>query len=129
MPATGLDHVNIIARDLDASARFYAQILGLQRRDPPGSLPTSEVQWLYDSKGGAIIHLTAATFRANAGRVPGGPTGGLHHVAFACDDYDGTIARLEAAGVPYRSNATIANVRQIFLADPSDVVLELNFRG
>jgi len=31
MAVRGLDHVNILARDLDATAGFYARLLGLRR--------------------------------------------------------------------------------------------------
>ena len=33
MKVNALDHVNIITADLDGTARFYAELFGLERRD------------------------------------------------------------------------------------------------
>ncbi|RZJ94855.1 MAG: glyoxalase/bleomycin resistance/extradiol dioxygenase family protein, partial [Novosphingobium sp.] len=35
MTVKGLDHVNIIAGDLDETARFYGDLLGLRRGETP----------------------------------------------------------------------------------------------
>ena len=35
MKVNALDHVNIIAADLDGTARFYAELFGLERRNAP----------------------------------------------------------------------------------------------
>ena len=40
MQVEALDHVNIITDDLDGTAKFYEDLLGLERRDaPPPHLP------------------------------------------------------------------------------------------
>lgn len=128
MPVLGLDHVNIVARDLEASVRFYADVLGLERRDPPGASVAGGGAWLCTATGGAVVHLGSADRPSNADRQTGGPTGAIHHVAFACEEYDAMVARLARLGIPYRA-VGVAGVgfRQIFLNDPSDVTLELNF--
>ena len=52
---------------------------------------------------------------------------GVDHIAFACDDLDGSLKRLDRFGVPYspprRQPAT--GIRQSFLADPNGVTVEL----
>lgn len=132
MTATALDHVNIVASDLDRSAAFYAAVLELDRRDGPPPLRADKVQWLHDASGRAIIHLVVAEMVADIIRpaVPGPHTGAIHHVAFDCADHAGTVARLESLGVAYetREVSSIA-LRQVFIADPGGVLLELNFRG
>jgi catechol 2,3-dioxygenase-like lactoylglutathione lyase family enzyme len=128
MPVQGLDHVNIVAGDLEAVARFYVEVLGLTRRDTPGGVPPNEGQWLCDASGRAVVHLGAASRPSNAGRPMGGPTGALHHVAFACTGYQEMLARLERLGIPHRTVGVPGiGFRQIFLTDPCDIVLELNF--
>jgi len=52
-----LDHINIIAADLDSSARFYADLLDLERRDALAPLTSATAQWLCDANGRVILHL------------------------------------------------------------------------
>jgi catechol 2,3-dioxygenase-like lactoylglutathione lyase family enzyme len=126
MPVTGLDHVNIVASDLAASVRFYAEVLGLERREGPSIRGRGVLQWMHDPQGRPIVHLAAA---GGEGPAAGAPTGALDHVALACRDYDATIARLEEHGLAYRTSAIAElRLRQVFLADPSGVKLELTFR-
>lgn len=133
MAAIALDHVNIVAQDLDASARFYVELLGLERRDGPMGLAPDKVQWLIDHTGRPVIHLVVpevgdALVRP-AAAVPAG-TGAIHHVAFECRDYDAMVALLDARGAAYETRDYPAfGLRQVFTVDPGHVLLELNFRG
>jgi catechol 2,3-dioxygenase-like lactoylglutathione lyase family enzyme len=129
MPVTSLDHVNIIARDLDASALFYAEVLGLERRDPPSPLLPEHIQWMYAPGGQPIIHLVSVYRRGDDAAMPEGSTGALDHVALGCSGYERTVSMLEELGLPFRTSGVAgAGIRQIFISDPSDVLLELNFR-
>ena len=57
-------------------------------------------------------------------------TGALHHVALRVAGYDEMKARLDARGADYQENFVAAiGLRQIFTADPNNVLLELNFFG
>ena len=133
MAATTLDHVNIVAQDLDASARFYVTLLGLERRNGPMGLSPDKVQWMYDHNGRPVIHLVVAEV-GDALVRPAMPsltgTGAIHHVAFECHDYDAMVAGLDARGASYetRDHPSIG-LRQVFTTDPGNVMLELNFRG
>ena len=61
---------------------------------------------------------------------PGALTGALHHVALKLSGYEEMKARLDRAGADYQENTVAAiNLRQIFTADPNNVLLELNFFG
>lgn len=126
-----LDHVNIITADLDGSARFYAQVFGLERRDGPPPLTPHTGQWMYDASGRAVIHLNSLDApRAYDRDVAPGPTGALHHVALSCRGHDAMAARLEAANCDYQRNFVAAiGLRQIFVRDPNEVLFELNFFG
>ena len=42
MTVTALDHVNIRTRDVHASARFYADLLGLEARGGPAPFPPDQ---------------------------------------------------------------------------------------
>ena len=132
MQVNSIDHVNIVCADLDASARFFAEVLGMERSDPPEPLSPDHIQWMLDTEGRPVVHLVCAERPDSAERnsTPGAPTGAFHHVAFECGGFDAMIRRLESAAVPFRrSDVAGIGLRQIFVTDPGNVLLELNFRG
>lgn len=131
MKVNALDHVNIIAADLDGTARFYAEVFGLERRNGPPPLTPNNAQWMFDEAGRAIFHISSVDCpRTFEREVAPGPTGSIHHVALACSGYDEMIARLDARGMERQVNTVEAiGLCQIFTMDPNGVLLELNFFG
>jgi catechol 2,3-dioxygenase-like lactoylglutathione lyase family enzyme len=131
MKVNALDHVNIITANLEGSARFYADIFGLERRNAPPPLTPETAQWMYDDAGRAILHLNSVDCRRTYERdVMPGPTGSIHHVALNCSGYDEMIARLTSRKMHHQTNLVAAiGLRQIFTLDPNGVLLELNFFG
>jgi catechol 2,3-dioxygenase-like lactoylglutathione lyase family enzyme len=134
MPVAGIDHINIVTEKLDETADFYAQLLGLSRGSPPGMAAASGFSgaWMFDETGAAIVHLVGynADRYAAEGIVPGDATGSVHHVALRCHDFAGILARAEAMGAEPRVNdRRFGDLRQIFVLDPNNVRLELNFAG
>ena len=139
-----LEHCNIRTLDLDATVAFYKEVVGLGIGPFPGQ--QGRGNWLYDDAGVPVIHLIAierdnsetalAEIRERLGELAGPTTldavsggGAVDHIAFQCEDYAATLARLEARGLPYRTmDFAVANLRQLFVNDPSGVTLELNFR-
>jgi len=132
MPVSGIDHVNILTDDLEGTATFYERLLGLARAENPAISMGISGYWMRDAEGNAIIHLVdrlTAGGRYDAYR-PGELTNALHHVALRCQDFAAIRARLEEMGAEYRVNdLTHLGLRQIFVADPNAVNLELNFSG
>ena len=131
MRVNALDHVNIIATDLLGTARFYAELLGLETRLAPPPLTPENARWMYDAGGRAVVHINSVDCpRAYERDIRPGPTGALHHVALNCSGYQEMLARLEARGLRYRLNHVSAiGLKQIFTEDPNGVLLELNFFG
>lgn len=130
MKVEALDHVNIITDRLEESARFYSQLLNLERRDAPPPLTPQNAAWMYDDQGRAIIHINSVDCpRAYDRQVePGALTGALHHVALKLQGYDEVKARLDGSGADYTENLVEAiGLRQIFTPDPNNILLELNF--
>lgn len=130
MPANGIDHVNILTDDLDATAQFYEGLLGLTRSDNLTIGAGFKGAWMRDGQGNAIVHLVWKDPAADrySGYVPGGSTNALHHVAFRCSDFDKMLAYIEESGLAFRLNEMEhMGLRQIFLTDPNAVNLELNF--
>ena len=131
MRVNALDHVNIIVADLEGTARYYAELFGLERRNAPPPLTPTNAQWMYDAAGRAVIHINSLDCpRMFEREVRAGPTGALHHVALSCTGYQEMIARLEGRALPHQINEVKAvGLRQIFTVDPNGVLLELNFFG
>ena len=131
MKVRALDHVNIIATDLGGTARFYAELFGLERRNAPPPLTPDDAQWMYDDADRPILHINSVDCpRAYAREVAPGPTGAIHHIALNCSGFDELIVRLDARGMDRQVNLIEAiGLRQIFMTDPNGVLLELNFFG
>jgi catechol 2,3-dioxygenase-like lactoylglutathione lyase family enzyme len=131
MRVSALDHVNIIAADLENSARFYSEVLGLSRRAAPPPLTPANAQWMCDEAGRPVVHLNSLDCpRAYDRDVTAGPTGALHHVALKCSGYEALLTRLQNLGLAYQLNTVSAiGLRQVFTEDPNGVLLELNFFG
>jgi catechol 2,3-dioxygenase-like lactoylglutathione lyase family enzyme len=126
-----LDHVNIITSDLEGTARFYTELFDLEPRDGPPPLTHDNARWMYDKSGRAIVHINSLECpRAYDREVRAGPTGALHHVALRCFGYEEMRSRLARRGIGHQLNdVAAAGLRQIFVLDPNQVLLELNFFG
>ena len=112
-----LDHVNIKALDQEAMRDFLIDVLGVHE----GERPPFDFHgyWLYFDDV-AVIHLMG-----ERGRGIGGP-GWVDHVAFGPFDYDATLSRLRAAGLPFRlSRIPATPIRQIFVDGPEGLRVEL----
>lgn len=131
MAVEALDHVNVVTTDLDRAESFYRDLLALETRPAPPPLTHETARWMFDTSGRAVLHLNSLDLPRLFDRdmVPG-PTGALHHIAFRCTGFDDTLARITAMALDHRRNeVTAIGLRQIFVADPDGVLLELNFFG
>ena len=134
-----LNHFSIRTTDLAATRAFYVDLLGLQE----GPRPQFDFPgyWLYqgptDSYANAAVHVIGIDPVDRSGlhnylgerdpaKLKG--SGAVDHVAFFATDLVGTLARLHAAGIePRQRTVPGVGLHQLFLQDPSDVVIELNF--
>src|SRR5262249_4635225 len=122
----GLDHYNITPADLQRSRRFYSDVLGLV--DGARPMFRTPGAWLYAGSR-PIVHLPV--------RDEGPPsedTGTFNHIAFAATDLNGTIRHLRGLGiefevvkVPPMENHPRSGGTQIFLKDPDNIAIELQF--
>ena len=128
MPLHRLEHVLVLADDLEATRGFYCDVLGFEVGErPPLEFPG---YWLY-LDGTPCVHVAdRAAYEAHAARLGLAPQpGSIDHVAFPARDYEQLAARLEAAGVVAVANdPPAAGFRQLFLTDPNGVRIELNVR-
>lgn len=136
MPIEKLDHYSIRTTDLDATRLFYVDVMGFEVGPRP-DFPFPGV-WLYQG-GIAVVHVIGIDPNDASGLMEylgdrdqgaGGGTGMIDHVAFLCSDIDGVRTRIEGAGLAFKERQVPAlHLRQIFVNDPSGVVVELNFPG
>ena len=120
MTILGMNHFNVLTDDVEATRRFYVDILGLEEGyRPPFSF---DGLWLY-AGGRPILHISAA-------KLPGERAGVIDHIAFTSRDLKATIARLEENHVKYRlTQQAGTKLWQVFCHDPMGAKVELDFDG
>jgi catechol 2,3-dioxygenase-like lactoylglutathione lyase family enzyme len=117
-----LDHYNVSTRNLRDTVRFYEEVLGLVNGPrPPFDFPGA---WLY-SEGHPVLHLNDISPTDKPQRPDSGV---IDHIAFGSHGFEAMKQHLSRKGVPFRSNEVPNSTRrQIFVTDPNNVLIELNF--
>ena len=117
-----LDHYNISTRKLPETIRFYEDVLGFENGPrPPFNFPGA---WLY-SAGHPVLHINDISGTDKEQRADSGV---IDHVAFGSRGFEAIKQHLTRKGVPFRANEVPNSTRrQIFLTDPNNVLIELNF--
>lgn len=113
-----LHHVNILAKDLEATIAFYTEAIGLTNGwRPDFGFPGA---WLYDGARPAV-HLNLVS------EAPRNADNAVDHVAFAFDALDPALARLDRLNLPHTSPKVVpgTGIRQCFAKDPNGVTVEL----
>jgi catechol 2,3-dioxygenase-like lactoylglutathione lyase family enzyme len=120
MTIEGMNHFNVLTNDVEATRRFYVDVLGLEQGyRPPFNF---DGLWLY-AGGRPILHISAS-------KVPDSSAGVIDHIAFSAKDLKATIARLQAGAIEYRLTRQVGtNLWQVFCHDPMGARVELDFDG
>ena len=134
-----LNHFSIRTTDLAATRAFYVNLLGLQEGPRP-EFPFPGY-WLYqgplDAYANAAVHVIGIDPDERSGldnylgerdtaSLKG--SGAVDHVAFFATDLIGMLTRLRAVGIePRQRTVPGVGLHQLFLDDPSGVVVELNY--
>jgi len=139
MPVGKLDHYSIRTLDIEASRRFYTEVMGFSVGfRPPFKFPGI---WLYNGtqypETTGVVHII--------GIDPADPqglkdylgdrdiaslqgTGTVDHMAFAATGVDDMRARLEQHRIAFRERSVPSlGIHQVFFEDPSGVTIELNY--
>ena len=117
-----LDHYNVSTRRLGDTVRFYEDILGLVNGPrPPFDFPGA---WLY-SEGHPVLHLNDIS---PTDKQQPADSGVIDHIAFGSRGFEAMKQHLAQKGVSFRVNVVPnSSRRQIFLTDPNNVLIELNY--
>ena len=118
MGIQGMNHFNVLTDDVDATRRFYIDVIGLTEGERPDL--GFDGAWLY-AGGRPILHVSKA-------RLPGERAGVIDHMAFSATDLKATVAKLNKLGVKHvlRQQAG-TRIWQIFCHDPMGAKVELDF--
>lgn len=119
MSIVRLDHYNIAPKDMEATVKFYVDVIGLT----VGYRPDFGVDgyWLYAGDR-SVLHLLGNEERET------GPTGRVDHIAFWGSGVSDMITRLKTQGVPYKLRTIeSAKMHQIFVTDVDGVDIEIGF--
>jgi catechol 2,3-dioxygenase-like lactoylglutathione lyase family enzyme len=139
MPIGKLDHYSIRTLDIEASRRFYTEVMGFEVGfRPPFDFPGL---WLYNGarhpESYGVVHIIGVDLANSEGlkqylgdrdvsTLNG--TGTVDHMAFAATGLAEMRARLERNAVAYKERTVPdLGLHQVFIEDPSQVTIELNF--
>lgn len=134
-----LNHFSIRTTDLEASRRFYEEVLGLQVGPRPAfAFPGL---WIYAGDTAnpynAVVHIIGIDRNAPEGlkqylgdrdesTLQGG--GALDHVAFFATGLAEKLTHLQRLGItPRERTVPSIGLHQLFLDDPNGIVIELNY--
>jgi catechol 2,3-dioxygenase-like lactoylglutathione lyase family enzyme len=114
-----MNHFTILTDDVDATVRFYADMLGLEAGPrPPFGFPGA---WLY-AGGAPILHLIGGRERGEL------RAGVIDHMAFTAQGLGETVAKLKARSIEYDLRRLVGRGQwQLFFFDPNGARVELDF--
>ena len=135
MPVTELNHYLLVAKNLERTKKFYQQVLGLKLASerPDFGFPG---YWL-KAGGNICVHLASQApnrirdqFLLKKHRKGANGSGTVDHIAFLAKKPEEVRRRIQKHKIEmhYRSFPE-SKLFQIFLKDPDDVTIELNFLG
>jgi len=126
-----LDHATISSTDVDATVRFYEDVIGLRNGQRPYAPPGA---WLYLGEK-PVVHvvtsdnsalLSADVEKQLARSQEQAP--GVDHIAFAMSGYHRFVANLRERHVPYEeASRPHIQQHQVFVRDPSGITIECVF--
>ncbi len=131
MRLTGLHHVTLIARDLNATTAFYRDLLGLGlvEQGVNEDDPNARHFWFGDADAAAGTLVTFMEYPDMAAGTAG--PGAAHHFALTVDSADELDAwrdYLRAQGVQTTDVFQRGRFRSLYLRDPDGHILELATR-
>jgi len=133
MPLTHLEHFLIQTEDLDVTVDWYVDVLGMEEGPHPDfKMP---VRWIYLGEE-PVLHLTVGGENVSENRkkylgqqsTATKGSGVVDHVAFRATGLTEMMNRLDDKGIEYtKRQVDDQGLFQLFLIDPNEVKVELNF--
>lgn len=128
-PAMGLiafDHVTLIVASVEASRKFYVELLGMSE----AIRPAFDFPGAWFQIGNTMIHITLSD--ENSGLAGWGnrevvrPSRG-HHLAYSTADFDEALRLIQLKHVPVAAGPQTRpdGARQIYITDPDGHLIEI----
>jgi catechol 2,3-dioxygenase-like lactoylglutathione lyase family enzyme len=119
MAVTAMNHFTVLTDDVEATVRFYRDVVGLaQGPRPPLGFPGA---WLYTGNQ-AVLHVVGGRTRSEL------RAGAIDHMAFSATGLAAAIAALDAKGIAHQCRQQVGSgVWQVFFHDPNGAKVELDF--
>ena len=119
MRARGFTHTSINAVDLEASARFYQELFGLER------LPSPDF-------GFPVVWLRLGDLQLHLFQIDDAETPRYHHLGIDIDDFGAFFERAKALGLVDEETWSAARVLesgevQLYIRDPAGNLVEINW--
>lgn len=119
-----LDHIALLVRDLDETAKFLTEVL--QIREVPDPMGGTHIRWFEFGN--------AQRFHIQAGDISRTHVEKRTHFALSAPDLDAVIAHFRATGVAFSNMAGVAGevnvrpdgMRAVFVQDPNGYWFEIN---
>lgn len=138
MAINKLAHVSVRTTDLEASKRFYCDLLGFSEGfRPPFEFPGA---WLYrggDEADFGVLHIIGVdaddpgaleSYLGAHDPAALHGSGAVDHIAFLASDLSDMRQRLQRLDLHYRERTVPSlKLHQLFIEDPSGITIELNF--
>lgn len=121
-----IDHVTLIVRDVQASRRFYVDLLGMEEV----ARPAFDFEGAWFRAGATLIHLIQEHDRSGPAGYPDSvlkKSSRNHHFAFEVADAYAAAEALKKQNIPLVDDAKTRpdGAVQVFLTDPDGHVVEL----
>lgn len=115
----GYNHVALAVANIDSSARFYREIIGLEQIQVPENLKS--IRAWFKIAPGQELHLLAG----RSAPVSNNDRNGAHF-SFTIPNADPVEEYLKKKGLPYIRQQRFDKAWQIYITDPDGYVIELN---
>jgi len=118
LKTTGIDHVNILVRDLDETTDFYAGLLGFEVLE---DMPDHNGR-IIGNEWAKLAVYESDDFRHDRNRS------GFTHVSFHIENFDDITTRCEELGVTVKYGGPVQwpRSRSIYVDDPDGYEVELS---
>ena len=113
LKTSGIDHVNMMVKDLDESVKFYSELFGLELKKDQAAQKSKIIGdeavklCLYESPN--LVHVK-----------------GINHVGFHIQNFDEVVDKCESMGIAMPYGVTEwEHSRSVYIIDPNGYEVEL----
>ena len=121
----GVDHLALICSDLDATIRFYTDVLGMRLTNIVANRDDETSTHIFlDMGGGNLLAFFDFPEKGPAPTVRG--VGGMHHIALkgTPEQYQALVRRVQEMGLAHDIHGD-ASMGSIYLRDPDNIMVEV----